>query len=51
MLKIEKRRKKRSRKVGYFLIANPDLRMIFQFCFDILKDNKIVFDINSGFYI
>ena len=28
-----------------------DLKEIFQFCFDILKDKKIIFNINSGFYI
>ena len=28
-----------------------DLKEIFQFCFDILKDKKIIFNINSGVYI
>ena len=28
-----------------------DLKKIFRFCFDILKDNKKIFDKNSGFCI
>ena len=27
-----------------------DLKMIFQLCFDILKDNRNIFNFNSGFF-
>ena len=28
-----------------------DLKKIFEFCFDILKDKRLIFNINSGLYI
>ena len=39
--------KSKSAKTGYFL--KFDLNKIFQFCFDILKGNREIFDTNSGF--
>ena len=46
------RKVKISKNRSFFKMAVTfDLNKIFQFCFNILKDNRKIFNINSGFFM
>ena len=46
------RKLKISKNRSFFKITvSFDLDKIFQFCFDILKDNRKIFDLKSGFFM
>ena len=44
--------KSKSEKISHFfkMAVTFDLNKIFQFCFDILKDNRKVLNIDSGYF-